>query len=52
MKKLIALVALLSLTLAGIGCQHIAGVCDCAHPESSASQGAATNPYPVVGEKK
>lgn len=46
MRRPIAMLTVLGLLAAGLGCKHVAGKCDCgAHP-SDAVIAAPTNPYP------
>jgi hypothetical protein len=46
MRRRIAMMSVLGLLAAGLGCKHIGGKCDCtAHPADAALPGP-TNPYP------
>jgi hypothetical protein len=49
MRRIFTLAALFTITLAGLGCQHIAGRCDCTHHAEDAQIAPINNPYPVVG---
>ncbi|MFO0935733.1 MAG: hypothetical protein U0798_04345 [Gemmataceae bacterium] len=52
MRKIFTLAILFSAALAGLGCQHTAGRCDCTHHAEDAHLQTPTNPYPVVGGEK
>jgi hypothetical protein len=52
MKKLMLTAFVALVGLANVGCQHIAGVCDCSNPESSAATAHTANPYAVAGGEK
>jgi hypothetical protein len=42
------MLSVLGLLVAGLGCRHVAGKCDCgAHPSDAVMTGP-TNPYPAV----
>jgi len=48
MRRTIAMMGVLGLLAAGLGCQHVGGKCDCgAHP-SDAIMTPPTPPYPVA----
>jgi hypothetical protein len=48
MRRRIAMLSVLGLLVAGLGCRHVAGKCDCqAHPSDAVMTGP-TNPYPAV----
>ena len=48
MRRRIAILSVLGLLGAGLGCQHIGGKCDCqAHPSDAVLPGP-TNPYPTA----
>jgi len=48
MRRKIAMLSVLGLLGAGLGCQHIGGKCDCqAHPSDAIIQGP-TAPYPAI----
>ena len=49
MRRALLLSAVVGTFLAGLGCRHVAGRCDCARDESAGSTTPAVNPYPVVG---
>ena len=49
MRRFLALASFCGLVLAGLGCQHIAGKCDCTHHPEDAVIQPISNPYPVVG---
>ena len=48
MRRILTLAVLFTAVVAGLGCQHIAGRCDCSHHADDAQNHAANNPYPVV----
>ena len=52
MRRIFTLAVLCALTLAGLGCQHIAGRCDCTHHADDAQAQGPVNPYPVVSGEK
>ncbi|MDB5311257.1 MAG: hypothetical protein JWO38_5459 [Gemmataceae bacterium] len=48
MRRRIAMMSVLGLLAAGLGCKHIGGKCDCtAHPADAVITGP-TNPYPYA----
>ena len=48
MSRRIAMMSVLGLLAAGLGCKHVAGKCDCgAHPADAVLTGP-TNPYPYA----
>lgn len=48
MRRLIAMMGVLGLVATGLGCQHVAGKCDCgAHP-SDAIMTPPNPPYPTA----
>jgi hypothetical protein len=48
MRRRIAMMSVLGVLAAGLGCQHIGGKCDClAHPADAVIAGP-TNPYPAA----
>ena len=49
MRRFLALASFCGLVLAGLGCQHIAGKCDCTHHPEDAVIQPINNPYAVVG---
>jgi hypothetical protein len=49
MRRILSLACLFGFVLAGLGCQHIAGKCDCTHHPEDAVIQPINNPYPVVG---
>ena len=50
MRRILLLSAVVGTFLAGLGCRHVAGRCDCAHDPSGAAPAQVYNPYPVVGQ--
>ena len=52
MRRILTLAVLFTIAVAGLGCQHTAGRCDCTHHADDAQLPAANNPYPVVGGEK
>jgi len=47
MSRRIAMMSVLGLLAAGLGCKHVAGKCDCgAHPADAVMSGPST-PYPT-----
>ena len=49
MRRALILSAVVGTFLAGLGCRHVAGRCDCAHDPSATPSTPVYNPYPVVG---
>ena len=45
-----ALTLLAGVLLAGVGCKHVAGICDCAHHPDNAVIQAPSNPYAAAGQ--
>lgn len=49
MRRALLLSAVVGTFLAGLGCRHVGGQCDCTNDPSATSAAPAYNPYPVVG---
>jgi hypothetical protein len=49
MRRALLLSAVVGTFLAGLGCRHVGGRCDCTNDPSATSAAPAYNPYPVVG---
>ena len=49
MSRALLLSAVVGTFLAGLGCRHVAGRCDCAIDQSAGAPAPVVNPYPVVG---
>lgn len=50
MRRALILTAVVGTFLAGLGCRHVGGRCDCTHDSSATATTPAVNPYPVVGQ--
>ena len=49
MRRALILSAVVGTFLAGLGCRHVGGRCDCANDPSATASTPVYNPYPVVG---
>jgi hypothetical protein len=50
MRRALVLTAVFGAFLAGLGCNHIAGKCDCTHDPADAVIPVPGQPYPAVGQ--
>jgi hypothetical protein len=50
MRRALLLTAAFGAFLAGLGCNHIAGKCDCTHDPADAVIPVPTQPYPTIGQ--
>ncbi|HVK19204.1 MAG TPA: hypothetical protein VM533_19885 [Fimbriiglobus sp.] len=50
MRRALVLTAVFGAFLAGLGCNHIAGKCDCTHDAADAVIPGPSQPYPTVGQ--
>jgi hypothetical protein len=50
MRRALVLTAVFGAFLAGLGCNHIAGKCDCTHDPADAVINGPSQPYPTVGQ--
>ena len=50
MRRALVLTAVFGAFLAGLGCNHIAGKCDCTHDPADAVIPVPGQPYPTVGQ--
>jgi hypothetical protein len=51
MRRALVLTAVFGAFLAGLGCNHIAGKCDCTHDPADAVIPGPSQPYPTVGQQ-
>jgi hypothetical protein len=49
MRRALLLTAVVGGFLAGVGCKHVAGRCDCTADPADAVLPVPSNPYPAVG---
>lgn len=52
MRRFALLAAVCGLILAGLGCQHVGGKCDCTYHADDAHAYQPANPYTIVGGEK
>ena len=50
MRRALVLTAVFGAFLAGLGCRHVGGRCDCTNNDADAVIPAPHNPYPVLGQ--
>jgi hypothetical protein len=49
MRRALLLTAIFSSFVAGLGCRHVGGRCDCTNNPADAVLPVPSNPFPVVG---
>ncbi len=50
MRRALVLTAVFGAFLAGLGCNHIAGKCDCTNNPDDAILPVPSQPYPAIGQ--